>query len=255
MTWAALSVLALACLTPLVFSLLHAVRAKGRRDAAIALYTAQLVELERDHEEKRLSALDLQSARLEIQRRLLQVMDTADPVSTPQGGGSQFAVVAALTLIPAGAVMLYLLGGSPGIPAAPHKEVAQALRERTAQEEALIGQLRIRLAQIDPGSEQARKGYVLLGNAEAARGDMAAAADAWRIALAARFDPMLAAEAAESLTEAAGHVTEDAANLFREALANAATDAAWRPLAEKRLGEVKVLPGAGPSPGPSRGLP
>ena len=254
MTWVALGLLALACMTPLAFSMLRAARARGRRDAAIGLYTAQLVDLDRDHEENRLSALDFQSARLEIQRRLLQVMDTADPVSTLQGGG-QFAVVAALTLIPAGAVLLYLLSGSPGLPAAPHSEVAQALRVRIAQEEALIRQLRARLAQIDPGSEQARKGYVLLGNAEAARGDMAAAADAWRIALTARFDPMLAAEAAESLTEAAGRVTEDAANLFREALANAPADAAWRPMAEKRLGEVKVLQGAGPSPGLTRDLP
>ena len=54
-----------------------------------------------------------------------------------------------------------------------------------------------------------------------------------------RFDPTIAAEAAEAITEAQGHVTEEAAALFRRALAELPADAPWRPMAEKRLSEVK----------------
>ena len=99
--------------------------------------------------------------------------------------------------------------------------------------------MRRRLTEIDPHSEQARQGYVLLGNAEASRGRLQEAADAWRTALAVRFDPTMAAEAAEAITEVNGQVTDEAAALFRRALTEAPPDAPWRPMAEKRLSEAK----------------
>ena len=114
-----------------------------------------------------------------------------------------------------------------------------AAQQRAEQEAALIAQLRRRLASLDPHSEQARQGYVLLGNAEVSRGRLSAAADAWRTALATRFDATLAAEAAEAISETAGRVTDEAAGLFRRALAEAPADAPWRPMAQKRLSEAK----------------
>ena len=80
---------------------------------------------------------------------------------------------------------------------------------------------------------------MLLGNAEVSRGRLSAAADAWRTALATRFDPTLAAEAAEAISETEGRVTDEAAGLFRRALAEAPADAPWRPMAQKRLSEAK----------------
>jgi cytochrome c-type biogenesis protein CcmH len=80
---------------------------------------------------------------------------------------------------------------------------------------------------------------VLLGNAEASRGRLQDAADAWRTALAIRFDATVAAQAAEAITEVQGRVTDEAAALFRRALAESPADAAWRPMAEKRLAERK----------------
>lgn len=244
MNWLALAALALICLTPLIFSLLRNVRAQGRRESAIGLYSAQLVELDRDLGEDRLSSTDYQSARLEIQRRLLGAADSQE--AAPQTAGNPFLLLAALTLIPAGAFLLYLVAGSPGMPAAPHSQIAAALSDRAAQEEKLIRQLRARLAQGDPKLDQIRQGYVLLGNAEASRGNMVAATDAWQVALMSRFDATLAAQTGEALTEAAGHVTEDAAALFRQALASAPADAGWRPMAEKRLAEVAGTQGAKP---------
>jgi cytochrome c-type biogenesis protein CcmH len=148
-------------------------------------------------------------------------------------------VLAALLLVPLGALALYLLGGSPELPAVPLADRVAAAREREAREQALIAQLRQRLGEIDPHTEQARQGYILLGNAEASRGRLPEAADAWRTALAARFDPTIATEAAEAITEAQGRVTDEAAALFRRALAEAPGDAPWRPMAQKRLSEAK----------------
>ena len=62
---------------------------------------------------------------------------------------------------------------------------------------------------------------------------------AWRTALATRFDPTLAAEAAEAITETEGRVTDEAAALFRRALVEAPADAPWRAMAQKRLAEAK----------------
>jgi cytochrome c-type biogenesis protein CcmH len=70
-------------------------------------------------------------------------------------------------------------------------------------------------------------------------GRMQQAATAWCTALDTRFDPTLAAEAGEALTESAGHVTDQAATLFRRALADSPADAPWRPMAEKRLAQLR----------------
>jgi cytochrome c-type biogenesis protein CcmH len=148
-------------------------------------------------------------------------------------------VLLALVLVPISAFALYLIGGSPGLPSVPLAERIAAERAREAQAASLIGQLRRRLGELDPRTEQARQGYILLGNAEATRGRLQEAADAWRVALATRFDPTIAAEAAEALTEAHGHVTDEAQVLFRRALEESPADAPWRPMAQKRLSEVK----------------
>jgi len=134
-------------------------------------------------------------------------------------------------------VCLYLVGGVPDMPAQPLAERQAAAARQAADDDALITELRRRLAGMDPRSAQGRQGFVLLGNAEIQRGHMREGADAWRKALAAGFDPTLAAITAAAITEAEGKVTQEAADLFRNALATAPADAPWRPMAEKRLRE------------------
>lgn len=41
------------------------------------------------------------------------------------------------------------------------------------------------------------------------------------------------------MSEAEGRVTDEAAGLFRRALAESPADALWRPMAQKRLSELK----------------
>jgi|SRR5579872_4445226 len=236
MIWLAIAVLAAISLAPLAFSLLCGSAARGRREAAITLHRAQLAELNRDLADGRIAAAEHANAVLEVQRRLLTASANVEPALRDS---SRSAVLYALFLLPLGAFALYLIGGNPGLPAAPLADRIAAAQERAAQEAALIAQLRQRLDALDPHSEQARQGYVLLGNAEASRGKLSEAADAWRTALASRFDPTIAVEAAEAITETQGRVTDEAATLFRRALTEAPVDAPWRPMAQNRLSEVQ----------------
>ena len=236
MIWLAIVLLAAITLAPLALSLRRTAAARGRQEAAVALHRAQLAELDRDLADGRIAAAEHANAVLEVQRRLLAAAVGAETASRSSSRGP---VLFALVLVPLGGLVLYLMGGSPELPAVPLADRIAAAREREAREAALIGQLRQRLSQIDPHSEQARQGYILLGNAEASRGRLQEAADAWRTALAARFDPTIAAEAAEALTEAHGRVDDEAASLFRRAIAESPADAPWRPMAQKRLSEMK----------------
>jgi cytochrome c-type biogenesis protein CcmH len=202
----------------------------------LALHRAQLVELDRDLADGQIAPAEHANAVLEVQRRLLAVADTRE--ETPSGAATA-PLLTALIAVPAAAFALYIVGGSPYMPSVRHADAVADLREQQAQDAAIIAQLRAGLSKMDPRTDTAREGYVLLGNAEASRGNMPGAADAWRTALSSRFDPTLAVETAEAITEAAGHVTDESAALFRRALAEAPPDAPWRPMAEKRIAGVK----------------
>jgi len=234
MIWVVLLGLAVVALAPLAWVLFGQAPPQGRRDAALALHRAQLAELDRDRAEGRLAGTEHAQARLEVQRRMLEA---ADETEVPARDSSRAVLLGALFLVPAAALALYLIAGNPGMPAEPMADRIAAGAEASRQEAALIDQLRAKLAKLDPHSTEARQGYVLLGNVDAGRGEWGAAADAWNQALSAQFDPMLAAEAAEAMTRAAGSVTMQAASLFRRALDAAPPDAPWRPMAEARLAE------------------
>jgi cytochrome c-type biogenesis protein CcmH len=236
MIWLAIAVLAVVALAPLAYSLRRTAVARSRQEAAVDLHRAQLAELDRDLAEGRILSAEHANAVLEVQRRLLAAAASNEHVPRL---GTASPVLIALLILPIGGLGLYLAGGSPNLPAQPLAERIAAARARDERDSALIAELRRRLSSMDPHSEPARQGYVLLGNAEASRGRLKEAADAWQTALAVHFDPTLAAEAGEAITEVNGQVTEDAAALFRRALAESPPDAPWRPMAVKRLAEAK----------------
>ena len=137
-------------------------------------------------------------------------------------------------LVPSLAFGLYMISGHPEMPS---PGPADRSDQRLAEEEQMIDQLRSTVAAADPHSARAREGNTLLGTFDEARGDYAAAAQAWKAALVSGFDPLLAAHAAEAATRAVGHVSPESAALFQQALAAAPPDAPWRALVEKRLAE------------------
>jgi cytochrome c-type biogenesis protein CcmH len=273
-TWLFLALVATAALAPLGLAVLRpARRARGRHEADLALYRAQLAELDRERESGRLDEAAHRAAVVEVQRRLLGAprdgverrASDAAPVERRRGGGA--ALLALPPLIAAAGVALYLWQGLPGMPSAPH-----ALRaEVTEREASLLAQLRSRLAQLDPRSDAARQGYVLLGNAARMRGNWREAAEAWTRALEARFDPGLAGDLAEveiergeteaaarwiaralaaapadprlrflaGLVEARAGRPENARAAWRALLADAPAEAPWRGLVERRLNDLR----------------
>ncbi len=236
MIWLALLLLLAAALAPLALVLRRRASAQGGRDPAIALHRGQLTELDRDLAEGRILPAEHATARLEIQRRLLAAADQAE---RPANAGSNRPLLATLVTVPVLSLGLYLIGGQPGLPTLVGDGREAAGLARQMEEAALIEQLRERLAAMDPRTDQARQGYVLLGNVEESRGNDAAAAEAWRTALAGRFDAALAARTAEAAIRAEGGMSASSAALFRRALAAAPPDAPWRAAVEQRLAQAR----------------
>jgi cytochrome c-type biogenesis protein CcmH len=201
------------------------------------MHRAQLEEIERDRLDGRLPESEFQGARLEVQRRLL----AADAIPEPEANRSaRGLLIATLIAVPVAALALFVPFGMPFIPSEPHSAVMRAEHAANAKDDALIAALQQKLAEIPPNSPRARQGYLLLGQALVSQHKLAEAAKAWNVALSMKFNATLAAETAEAETEAAGHVTSNAASLFHQALDKAPANAPWRPLAEQRLREASV---------------
>ena len=227
--WILVGALTLVAMLPLAITVLRPARARGRAEADLALYRAQLAELDRERDAGRLDAATHAAATLEVQRRILSG-PKEDAVQT--GKRSAAFVAAALFIIPAAAIGLYLTRGIPEMPSAPY----DLRRQQAEAEERLLDTLRERIAQVDPNSEAARQGLMLLGNAERNRGQLEEAATAWSRALGIRFDPQLAGDLAELYIETQNHA---AAALLTRALATAPADPRLRfltGLAEARAG-------------------
>ncbi len=135
MIWLAIALLAAIALAPLALSLRRTAAARGRQEAAIALHRAQLAELDRDLADGRIAVPEHASAVLEVQRRLLAADSGGEAESRISSRGP---VLVALLLLPLGAFALYLLGGSPDLPAQPLADRIALAREREAREAALI---------------------------------------------------------------------------------------------------------------------
>ena len=235
MIWLAAALLALCAIAPAGFALRRRLAVRGRVEPTVALHRAQLVELDRDLAERRISTADHATATLEVQRRLLAASAMTDADTGP---ARRWPLLAGLAAVPVAAFGLYLIGGHPNLPAQPlAARMSQADRE-LADTGAMIDQLRAAIATVDPHSEKARQGDLLLGNLEANRGNFAGAADAWQKALDVKFDPLLAARVADATSRAEGRLTPASAALFRRALAAAPPDAPWRGQVEQLLAQA-----------------
>jgi cytochrome c-type biogenesis protein CcmH len=241
MIWLWVAALAVVTVAPLCVYTLRAGRARGRQEAALSLHRAQLRELDRDLDDGRLVPDEHEAAKLEVQRRLLA--DAALAEAEPKRD-SWVTVAVVAGLVPVAALGLYLTVGHPDFPpqdgaGAPAPAVlTPAQRAEVERGEAAVAQLSARLRYMEPHAPRTLEGYEILGRAELALGHLPEAAEAWQHVLADRFDPTLAAQTAEVMTEVAGTVTPDALALFKRALAAAPSDAPWRKMAEKRIAEA-----------------
>ena len=219
--------LAFALLAGLVVALVIAPLAGARRGlpgrAAFdrAVYRDQLAEVERDRARGLLSAAEAASARLEIERRLLGTAE-ARAEKTSRAAAVPRALVFVLALaVPAGALGVYVLQGSPRLPDLPYaargseRALAAAGGDRALEQTAQA--LEARLKQTPEDAET----WLLLARTQQARARWPESAEAYRRALTlTRQRSDVAASYGEMLVmEAEGIVTPAAREAFATALA------------------------------------
>lgn len=200
MTLILMLVVALALTLPLLLVFRRKLYLPERRDAALALHRAQLVELERDLTDGRIGKEEHAAARLEVERRVL----AADALpAQPTGGSAKTLLVITLLALPLGGFALYLPGAVfPTVPSEPHAQWAAQQAAQQEQLDQLISLLRAHLAVAAPGSADASEGEAYL---------------------------------AEALSEKAGAITPEALSLFKQSFASAPQSASWRQLDQQRL--------------------
>jgi cytochrome c-type biogenesis protein CcmH len=189
-----------------------------RADSDLAVYRAQLDEIEADRAAGRIVEADAQAARVEVSRRLIAAADAAASVSAPVAAPwrHRTMAVAVLVLLPIGAAALYLQFGSPGESGQPFAERRAALPQQNAIPE-LIARVEAHLAQNPEdghGWEVLAPVYVQLG-----RYDEAAKA-LQNVVRLLGSNAVREADLGEAISAAAGGIiTADAKAAFQRSLA------------------------------------
>ncbi|TQF77174.1 c-type cytochrome biogenesis protein CcmI, partial [Elioraea sp. Yellowstone] len=154
--WLVLGAATLVAVLAVLWPLLRRPRPPAPRAAHdAALYRAQLAELDRDRAEGRLSDAEHRDAVIEVQRRLLAAVPAsaaAIPAARPPAY-TRWSIGAIAAALPALALALYLPRGEPGMPAFPHAEVQAVRQAERAETDALLAQVRARIAALPPDSE------------------------------------------------------------------------------------------------------
>lgn len=199
-------------------------RGASRGEHALAVYRQQLAELEGELSRGVICAEDATAARLEIQRRMLSAdNETALPASgganpAPGGRGACIGAASAVLAIPALAIGLYMMFGSPA--QTPNRDAAQVTGADTEHMDmlALTEKLAVRMA----ATPEDIQGWMLLGRSYVTLEDFPKAISAYAKAVALAGDkpaPMVLAEYAEALVQGNnGLVGEDAQAQFRKVL-------------------------------------
>ena len=233
--WLVIAVMTAAALALVLVPLaLRQRKAPRRVEFDLAIYRDQLDELESDRARGLVGEDQSEAARLEIWRRMLAAAkrdggesagpDEAGDVAAAPGGKARpwFLMSAVGAAVPALAVALYFVLGSPGTPGQPFSGIAQQGGGAAGQDmagqtvEAAIGNLARRLEQNPDDLE----GWLLLGRSLITLERYAEAAQA--LATAVRLssgDPDIIGSMAETMVFAAqGIVTADALTAFETVL-------------------------------------
>jgi cytochrome c-type biogenesis protein CcmH len=191
----------------------------------LAVYRDQLREIERDRALGLIGAAEAEAARIEVSRRLIAASEAA-AAERPAAPGSPLrrrraAALAALVLLPVGAVALYLALGAPQMPGEPLRARLRALHDDRSIA-ALIAQVEAHLAQHPDDA----RGYAVLAPVYMQLGRYDDAVNARRKVLALAGETAgRQADLGEALTAAAnGIVTTEAKSAFDRAVKLDATE-------------------------------
>jgi cytochrome c-type biogenesis protein CcmH len=189
-----------------------------RSGSDVVVYRDQLEEIERDQAAGRIGESEAAAARTEVSRRLLAAADAEATTSTSARGAEaklrRIIAVAALVLLPLGAVSTYLAIGSPTLPGQP---VASRHIEEKKSIEAMVAQVESHLAK----NPKEGRGWEVVAPIYLRMGRFDDAVKARRNALSLLGDSAeRRAGLGEALTAAAGGVvTAEAKKEFEAAVA------------------------------------
>jgi cytochrome c-type biogenesis protein CcmH len=212
-----LAALAFGALLPILLPLLRrsdAVPASARFDQAV--YRDQLHELDRDISRGLITQTEADSARLEIQRRLLAA--DRQPVVAPRLSRSPVLALVVFVIMAAGSLTLYLQLGAPGLPDEPFSsrtaELAQHRGRSSLQQAADSLAARLKQNPTDP------QGWLLYARTLAmlSQWDQAEAAYRHAIDLGQTGPDVLGGHAEVMVMQAGGDVTPAAAAAFQQLL-------------------------------------
>src|SRR5579875_3077297 len=217
MLWLAFALMTAAAIFAVLWPLSRPGEARGGTE--LAVYRDQLDEIGRDRASGLIGEAEAEAARIEVSRRLIAAADAADAAPAQSAGASlwrrRLTALAAIALLPVGAVALYLLLGSPELPGAPLASRLAAIHANAPIEE-LVARVE---AHLERNPNDAR-GYAVLVPVYLRLGRFAEAVEAERkvIALAGETAERQA-DLGEALTAAAnGIVTTAAKSAFDRAL-------------------------------------
>ena len=120
MLWLLFAVLTAAAVMSVLWPLAKPPRGVGRRETGVALYKAQLAEIERDEAQSLVAPEDAEGAKIEAARRLMAAAEA--PVDSAPAASPRrvwLAAMAVVILVPAVSISLYATIGHPELPDAP----------------------------------------------------------------------------------------------------------------------------------------
>lgn len=225
--WIAIALLTAASLLTLLWPLLRAAEPVPPVGGDDAVYRDQLNELKRDLERQLIDPDAAASARLEIERRLLATDVAAPPLRHQPAVTRRRLVLVLAAILAAGAPILYLELGAPGLPDQPMRQASLAPRSvdtavppPTPELQPLADAAKQLAAKLDANPSDAT-GWAQLGDLYLTLQRFEEAATALEQAIQQNADPKLTqSRYGEALTQMAeGQVTPDAAGALRKGLA------------------------------------
>ncbi len=265
---------------------------EARPASDVAVYRDQLDEIERDQGFGLIAPAEADAARVEVSRRLIAAADAAEVAAgrAPAAASPlrrRVVALIALIALPVGALAIYLMIGSPGLPGAPLAQRIveapggnQSVEELFARVEQhleqhpddgrgweLVAPVYMRIGRYDDAIKARRNTLRLLGpTAErwSGLGEALVARENGVVTEDAKtaFDNALKIDAKDTAARFySGLAAEqdgrkaDAARIWRALVADAPPDAAWLPSVQRALARVdsasaepnKSPPGAAPS--------
>jgi cytochrome c-type biogenesis protein CcmH len=119
MLWVIFAVLTVGAVGSVLWPLSKAPRARTCRDIGVAIYKAQIAEIERDEAQRIVTKEDAESAKAEAARRLLATVTAQETLPGASRTKARLASLAVLIFVPALTLTIYAAIGHPDLPDAP----------------------------------------------------------------------------------------------------------------------------------------